>query len=102
VTAYGYPSAHQLTMTSGRVLGYSKDVQLGNLGRVMKFSAHIEPGNSGGPLVDTTGRVVGVVYATEIATGDGLAVPVSTLKDTLSDPHGLKDVQPCSGFFEGG
>ena len=58
VYAYGYPSGHQLTVSSGRVLGYTKDVELGNLGRIMQFSAHIEPGNSGGPLVDarTGGR----------------------------------------------
>jgi S1-C subfamily serine protease len=100
VYAYGYPSAHQLTVTSGRVLGYTENVELGNLGRIMRFSAHIEPGNSGGPLVDSLGRVIGVVYAIETATHDGLAVPVSTLRETLTDSHGLEDVQPCSGFFQ--
>ncbi len=45
---------------------------------VYQLSATVEPGNSGGPLVDTSGVVVGVVFArstTESNVGYALAMP---------------------------
>ncbi len=37
--------------------------------RQLQFSAPIQPGNSGGPLLDDTGRVIGVVFATLSTAG---------------------------------
>ena len=45
----------------------------------LQFSAPISPGNSGGPVVDTAGRVVGVATAKIVddgAEGLGFAIPV--------------------------
>ena len=53
-----------------------------------------QPGNSGGPLLDRTGRVAGVVYAIEIATGLGLAIPMDTV-NTLVEQAGFEDVPAC-------
>jgi S1-C subfamily serine protease len=52
----------------------------------IQFSAPISPGNSGGPLVNAAGKVIGVTVAKVIgggAEGIGLAIPVSQVCDRL-------------------
>jgi S1-C subfamily serine protease len=43
-------------------------------------STPVDSGNSGGPLLDSTGSVVGMVYARSVPSGDAFAVPVGTLQ----------------------
>ena len=63
-------------------------------GQVLRLSARVEHGNSGGPVLDRYGKVVGVVYAIEVATGFGLAIPVDTLR-SLARTGGFEAVPPC-------
>lgn len=62
VVAFGYPLqgvvSNSLNMTIGNI---SALVGLGDDARSLQFTAPIQPGNSGGPLVDGSGNVVGVV-----------------------------------------
>jgi S1-C subfamily serine protease len=60
----------------------------------MRITTNVEPGNSGGSLLDNQGRVVGIVYAIEVATGYGLAIPLDTLR-TLVQAGGFQSVPPC-------
>ena len=64
VVAYGYPLAGLLSsggnVSNGLVAALSG---VGNDARHMQISAPVQPGNSGGPLVDSKGMVVGVVVA---------------------------------------
>lgn len=64
VLALGYPLrsilADSLNVTRGNV---SSLLGLANDERYLQISAPVQPGNSGGPLVDLAGRVVGVVTA---------------------------------------
>ena len=86
VWAAGYPEGGQLSVLPGTVIGYINGASIGASGRVMEITNHIEPGNSGSALLDGAGEVVGVVFAKEIKTGDGLAIPVSELQQFLSQP----------------
>jgi S1-C subfamily serine protease len=37
---------------------------------VFSLRSHVRPGNSGGPLVSSTGSVLGVVFAASVTDGD--------------------------------
>jgi S1-C subfamily serine protease len=56
---------------------------------VIQTDAAINKGNSGGPLLDSSGRVIGITSAifspTGASAGVGFAVPVDTLKRLLPD-----------------
>ena len=94
VTAIGYPSGGPLTTTNGEVLGYREDPVARSHLPMLLNSAPVEHGSSGSPLVDITGELVGVVYA---STGPGrnYAVPIEVLKDVLGEPESFTDETDC-------
>ena len=85
VYAVGYPGGGPATVTKGRVVGLVDGTLLGEPADVIRVDAEIREGNSGGPLLDEQGRVVGVVFALESGAGTGLAVPAQTLLDRLDE-----------------
>ncbi len=61
IYAIGSPIGLQYTLTSGIVSSKSRDFfQLGN---AFQIDAAVNPGNSGGPLFDERGQVIGIVFA---------------------------------------
>ena len=84
VWAAGYPLGNELTLTPGVVLDYVDGATYDVPGRVMELTNAIEPGNSGGPLLDASGQVAGVAFALDTASGSGLAIPVTTLTKYLA------------------
>lgn len=85
-------STGQWILAAGAPLGVANSASFGAITNVVKqdmlitFDAVIGPGNSGGPLVNSRGEVVGVVTAVwEEATGIGLAVPIEGLCVRLLD-----------------
>ena len=62
VAAFGFPLAGLLATSGNFTLGNVTAVAgLGDDTRVLQISAPVQPGNSGGPLLDYSGNVVGVV-----------------------------------------
>ncbi len=62
--------------------------------RRMQRDANVNPGNSGGPVVDRDRFAVDVVFARVTkATGIGLAIPINEAKDFLVS-HGLASLMP--------
>lgn len=85
VVVVGAPLGLANTVTTGVVSAIRTDVP-GLAGRVIQFDAAISPGNSGGPVSNAAGQVVGVAQAKIVATGaDGLAlaIPISQVCETL-------------------
>ena len=89
VVALGNP----LGITGALALGVVHALEPGHAGRPRWIRADIRlaPGNSGGPLADAHGRVVGV--NTMIAGGLGIAVPVTTVARFLSDAGYRRDAE---------
>ncbi len=83
IVAVGYPGGGPSTVSPGTVRGLVDGELLGEPADVILIDAEIRPGNSGGPVLDMEGRVIGVVFALDAASGYGLAVPVQTLLDRL-------------------
>jgi S1-C subfamily serine protease len=84
VSAAGHPRGGIRQTMPGAVLGYVESGPLAaDGGRVLTVSAAFVPGMSGGPVVDMRGGVVGVVIGVERNTGTGIAVPTSSILDTL-------------------
>jgi hypothetical protein len=93
VTIAGYPGGRRLTMVTGAVRSvgpFSED----EIGDVALVDAPVRPGNSGGPVGDEAGRLVGLVYAATIDDNDALVIPVSRLRG-LRDAGGFAPVAPC-------
>lgn len=80
----GYPEGDQLSVLSGTVLGTKTDPSSGVDGPILEISNRVEPGNSGSPLLDSHGQVVGVVFALDRSSGDGLAMPLGALSAFLA------------------
>lgn len=85
---------YQNTITSGIISGtgrsltaYSSDLSSSeNLTDMIQTDAAINAGNSGGPLVNAAGEVIGINTATTSeADGIGFAIPISSVKGMLKN-----------------
>ncbi len=105
VIAVGNPYGLGWTVTSGvvsalgRTLPGPATIKLDNL---IQTDAPINPGSSGGPLVDSNGRVVGITTAmVQFAQGLGFAIPTATALSVLGKfirPRATKTSTPELGL----
>ena len=91
VYSFGFPFGEALSKTKGNpaitvgkatVSSIRKDEQ-GEV-NVIQIDGTLNPGNSGGPVVDIQGRLVGVAVATIRGAGIGFAIPPRHLQKLLS------------------
>jgi putative serine protease PepD len=93
VVAIGYPLGLDRTATSGIVSGLERQIESPNgfsINKVIQTDAAVNPGNSGGPLLNAKGQVIGVNSQIATAAGGGegnvgiaFAIPSNTVKDVL-------------------
>jgi S1-C subfamily serine protease len=93
VVAIGNPFGLDRTVTAGIVSALQREVRSPNnytIDHVIQTDAPINSGNSGGPLIDAQGRVIGVNSQIETASGGGgnvgigFAVPANTVKSVVA------------------
>jgi serine protease Do len=84
--AIGNPLGLDRTVTSGVVSAVNRNPRGIDLTELIQTDAAISPGNSGGPLVDSRGRVIGIntaVLSGAGASGLGFAVPINLANDVV-------------------
>lgn len=82
IVTIGAPEGLDFTMTEGIVSGLRTLGTRPEMGRMIQISAPISHGSSGGPLLDVSGKVVGInTLVHRLATDAGFAVPASRVAD---------------------
>ena len=94
VVAIGNPFGYDRSVTAGIVSAVQRAISAPNqfpIDHVIQTDAPINHGNSGGPLIDSRGAVIGV--NAQIATGDsgsdgnigiGFAIPINTVRTVVA------------------
>lgn len=92
VLAIGNPFGFQSTLTTGVVSSLGRTVQTREntfIDEAIQTDASINQGNSGGPLLNSHGEVIGInsaIYApTGTTAGIGFAIPINTAKRVAND-----------------
>jgi len=84
VVVMGNPQGLKHSVVSGVVSG-TREIDGRNM---LQLAIPVEPGNSGGPVLDMQGRVLGIVTMKSLVTQNlGFAVSVSDLKPLLEKPN---------------
>ena len=78
-----------LSVTQGIISGTNRTIEpegAAALVGMLQTDAAITPGNSGGPLIDASGRVIGVNTAIDVRGQNvGFAIPISRAKPVIAD-----------------
>ncbi|HEY7718144.1 MAG TPA: trypsin-like peptidase domain-containing protein [Pedococcus sp.] len=95
VVAVGHPFGLSRTLTTGVVSALDRSASLSGgreLSGLIQFDAAVNPGNSGGPLLNRSGQVIGIVTGLANPTdesffvGIGFAVPIATAGGAADAP----------------
>jgi len=87
VTAFGFPFGKLLAAASNSYPEVAVNPsRLTALGAELRFDGQLNPGNSGGPVLDSRGKVIGVAFATILGASINFAIPVGRLREFLATP----------------
>merc|ERR1712146_37977 len=104
--AIGNPFGLDYTLTTGVISGIGREITgvAGNhIPNVIQTDAAMNPGNSGGPLIDSAGRVIGVntmiLSPSGASAGIGFAIPIDMVRHSVEQlmQHG-KVSRPSLGI----
>lgn len=97
VMAMGNPLGFEYSLTVGVISGKGRSLPQTNFGDFIQTDAAIYPGNSGGPLFDLAGEVIGINTAVIPDTNLGFAVPIDSAKEIL--PQLLEKGKVVRGYL---
>ena len=93
--AVGHPLGLTSSLSAGVISGVNRSIRVANgstLEGLIQFDAAVNPGNSGGPLLNRNGQVVGIVTGLAnpsdqgFFVGIGFAVPIGTAGGAAGGP----------------
>jgi S1-C subfamily serine protease len=93
IAIVGYPEGGVLDISTGVAVEYAPSPDPDDPLEVLKATTVVKPGNSGGPALDVHGRVVGVVFAEELAVDELLVIPIDTVLGI--DPADFRPEPDC-------
>jgi putative serine protease PepD len=102
VAAIGDPFTYQRSLSTGVVSGLDRTISAPNgftVAHAIQTDAALNPGNSGGPVLDAGGRVIGIVDqiatngTSQTSSGVGFAVPIDLVKHELSQLEAGKTIR---------
>lgn len=93
VMAVGYPLTLDVTVTAGIISAKSRSIGINRSDRAiesyLQTDAAVNPGNSGGALINTEGELIGINSAIASPTGSyagySYAIPVNIVKKAVND-----------------
>jgi len=100
VYAIGNPFGLERTLTAGIVSAVNRDITAPNnftINDVIQTDAPVNPGNSGGPLLDASGNVIGVVSQIQSENGGNIGIGYAVPSDTV---HNVVDTLKSGGEVE--
>jgi len=93
LAAIGDPFTYERSMSTGIVSGLDRTISAPNgftVAHAIQTDAALNPGNSGGPVLDAGGKVVGIVDqiatngSSDTSSGVGFAVPIDLVRSELA------------------
>ncbi len=84
VFSVGNAQGEGISFRAGQVASFTSEPEFGKW-KDIRFTSPASPGNSGGPLLDVDGKVVGLIIKKNVSENYNVAVPIteiSNLKDT--------------------
>jgi putative serine protease PepD len=93
VAAIGDPFTYERSLSTGIVSGLDRTISAPNgftVAHAIQTDAALNPGNSGGPVLDASGKVIGIVDqiatngSSDTSSGVGFAVPIDLVKSELA------------------
>jgi putative serine protease PepD len=102
VAAIGDPFGYERSFSTGIVSGLDRTIQAPNgftVAHAVQTDTALNPGNSGGPMLDANGKVIGIVDqiatdgSADQSSGVGFAVPIDLVKSELQTLEAGKTVE---------
>jgi putative serine protease PepD len=93
VLAIGSPFGYEESLSTGVASGLDRRIEAPNgftIAHAVQTDAAMNPGNSGGPILDSSGRVIGIADqiatsgSSEQSSGVGFAVPIDLISSELT------------------
>lgn len=90
VYAIGFPRGESWTLSTAQVIELNSTCANGTspLRCIRTPGGFLYPGNSGGPLIASSGEVIGINRAVQQSTGEGVSIPVETIQAFLNQRMG--------------
>jgi putative serine protease PepD len=101
VAAIGDPFTYERSLSTGVDSGLDRTISAPNgftVAHAIQTDAALNPGNSGGPVLDASGQVIGIVDqiatngSSDTSSGVGFAVPIDLVKSELGQLEAGKTV----------